>query len=468
MADLDGQDAARDKCLGRVHFNRAQFREAIARWTHNGPLDDTDDLLLDLAWARQASGDSAGAASDASRFVHASLKAGSLTAKDAAFATLIIDRLGKPVWPALLAYAAATEGGPWPRPILGFLTGQLNEQALLLAAAQYGPDKRDLALNDATFYIGERLRQAGKSTQARDAWRWYLANGILSSREHVLALQGRFQIEFSDPDLVAEQVLLSAKSPDYKAAKALLLQAAARGVGDAESELGFLAEHGQGGPANFIEAAQWYARGAANGNPNAMYHLALLYQKGKGVAADQARADALLASAAAAGHNEAARDLGRRYLYGGTGVQRDEKQALRYLLMAAKLGNDDAQTLLSHMYRDAIGTDKDLVHALYWASRSMEQGNLDGMAQVAYMLFHGYGVAQDQAKALTMWRKAAEGGSSAAQAQLGDAYYHGTGVEKNLAQALTFSMQQQPKAICMRSNAPDTSTCTATARPKIP
>jgi TPR repeat protein/transglutaminase-like putative cysteine protease len=435
---IKGLDGARENCRGRNAFNRADYGLAVSHWVKAGAPKDGDSVLPDLAWARLASGDSSGAAADATRFVNAALKEGTLTASDAAFTTLIFQRLGQPVLPGLQAFAAATADGPWPRPILGFLAGQLSQQQLLDAAARYGPDKQEMALNEAWFYIGERLRQAGKIAEARDAWRWYPANGIRGTREEVLGKQALYQIEFSDPDLVAGKALLSARSPDYKAAKALLLKAAGRGIGEAEGELGILAEYGRGGPVNLAEAHDWYSKAAAHGNLDGINDLAVMYDNGEGVPVDQAKAHALFLRAAAFGHYHASRNLGRRFLYGEGGGPRNGKEAMRHLSAAAKLGNANAQELLSEMYFSGDSTDKDLPLSLYWASRSAEQGNVEGMARVAFMYAYGHGVTQDQPKAIALWRKAAAGGSASAQTQLGDAYLRGRGVEKDLAQSLKF------------------------------
>jgi len=78
-------------------------------------------------------------------------------------------------------------------------------------------------------------------------------------------------------------------------------------AGDAEAELniGFLYDAGQGVPADPTRAANWYRRSAEHGHAAAQYNLGMMYAAGRGVIRDTARARYWLELAAGQGLQEA-------------------------------------------------------------------------------------------------------------------------------------------------------------------
>jgi TPR repeat protein len=445
LGALKGHDGARAKCLGRLAFQRSDFKQAVLHWSAPQVLVDTDPLQLELAWARMQAGDAKAAAADASRFLGAATGKGSLRATDAVFASLLFERLGQMAPAALLAYSAANSDGPWPRPLLGFMAGRLSEQQLRDAAGQFGPDKATLALNEATLYIGERLRRDGKPEAARAAWRWYIGNAVAGTREALIAARELALLAPADPDLQAALRLLKTSPPKYQAAHPLLVKAAARNVAEAQFELAYMADEGLGMAVNHTEAFALYSKAAAQGHLDSMNNLALLYDAGQGTAIDHGQALAWLERAAAVGHLHASNTLGRRYLYGEHGLARDKKLALQHLTMAARLGNAAAQHLVSDLHFRGVGTEKNPVLSLYWTALSADQGNADGLSQLAFRLAYGHGIEQNLPRALTLWRMAAAKGSSDAQTRLGNAYWFGHGVEIDRAEALRFFEQAAAK-----------------------
>ncbi len=69
--------------------------------------------------------------------------------------------------------------------------------------------------------------------------------------------------------------------------------------------LAFKVKSADGGPNNYVEAAQFYCRAARSGNANALYALGWLYFNGRGVSQDPHVASELLRQAAVQGHTQA-------------------------------------------------------------------------------------------------------------------------------------------------------------------
>lgn len=428
---LKGASARKDEdiCRARIQFQEGSYQQAAALLTKHGAPKDDAVLTLDLSWARLAAGDVQGARHDVQRFVSAMLKQDKLAVDDSAFAMLILQRSGAALPAQFEAYTRAYPDGPWPRPILAFLSGQLSQEQLLKEAAKFGAAKREMAFNDAWFYIGERRLQEGKIDEARDAFRWFQANGIHGTRIDAIALNELALIENADPDLQNGLAAANKKPSDFKAAKEHYLKAAARGVAAAEMELGFLAENGKLGNADADEAFKWYSLAAQHGDLTAMNNLAILYANGQGVAKDQATSVEWFTRAAAKGHYYASRNLGWRYRFGTSGVQRDPKLAFQHLHTAAQLGNPEAGGMISEMYFNGLGTEKDIALSAYWATRSAEMGDATGMSQYGFMLAYGHGMQQNLPIAIALWRRAAAKEDVGAQVQLGNAYDLGRGVE---------------------------------------
>ncbi|MES2153099.1 MAG: DUF3857 domain-containing protein [Pseudomonadota bacterium] len=440
---LKNQDTEKALCLGRLELATGKPEISIEQFRKAGLPRKSEEHTLELAWARLVSGDRAGAAADAARFLTHALAEHALEAGDAAFAMLVLQGGGEAPSTEFERYIQLLPDGPWPRPVLAYLSGQLSAEQLIGVATQFGPIKQEYALNEAWFFIAEHLKQQGKLEAAHDALRWFPARGIHNTRSAMLASRELVNIEMSDPDFKRGLAATDLTPPDFKSAKNDYLAAAARGLAAAEFELGFLAEHGKGERADPVAAFGWYHRAAKHGHLGAMNALGLLYEEGRGVEKSDALAIQWFTRAAEPGQYYASRNLGVHYLYGTGGLARDAKLAIKHLYTAAQLGNAEAQGMLAELYfegLDGTGT-RDVVRSLYWASRATELGDVRGRAQFAFMLAYGHGIEQDLPKAIEIWRKAAADGSNAAQVQLGNAYQRGHGVNKDLAQALSWFEQ---------------------------
>jgi len=60
-------------------------------------------------------------------------------------------------------------------------------------------------------------------------------------------------------------------------------KAAEQGVADAQNDLGFMYENGQGVPQDYAEAVGWFRKAAEQGYANAQYNLGNMYRNGHGV-----------------------------------------------------------------------------------------------------------------------------------------------------------------------------------------
>lgn len=176
VAQQKGFDKERDRCLGQVYFSQFQYARALATFAKT-EISDDHKALLTQAWARLSVGDTAAAAGDAGRYAAARLKQGKLLPTEAIEVALVFQHARQPLPPALLAFVAALPDGPWPRPVLDYLAGKIDQQALLDHAGQFGPVKREMALNEAWFAIGSNLRAQGKTAEAIQALTYVADHG---------------------------------------------------------------------------------------------------------------------------------------------------------------------------------------------------------------------------------------------------------------------------------------------------
>lgn len=82
----------------------------------------------------------------------------------------------------------------------------------------------------------------------------------------------------------ADRASIFAPSPYASAARVMRL--AERGNMNAEAQLGWMYQMGQGVPQDYYKAAKWYYAAAAQGQGWAQYELGLMYNKGQGVPRD--------------------------------------------------------------------------------------------------------------------------------------------------------------------------------------
>jgi TPR repeat protein len=136
-------------------------------------------------------------------------------------------------------------------------------------------------------------------------------------------------------------LLLNGSNADVTRAAALMRNAAAAEIGDAQHGLGVLYSRGDLLPKDPAEAARWFLRAAKNGNIAGAVEYAIA-------------------------------------LFNGDGVPKNEPLAARYFRRAAAQGNAIAQNRLARLYATGRGVPRNLVEAAAWHLVASGQGLTDG------------------------------------------------------------------------------------------
>jgi uncharacterized protein len=155
-------------------------------------------------------------------------------------------------------------------------------------------------------------------------------------------------VVFADP---LEDGQRAYKRGDYATALKLLRPLAEQGNANAQSNLAWMYDQGQGVPQDFKEAMEWYRSAAEQGFHEAQYNLGVMYSEGRG-------------------------------------TPPDFKEALKWYRRAAMQGDAKAQYNLGFIYANGVGVPKDLSRGHMWwdlASKNGEGaawGNLDALTKI--------------------------------------------------------------------------------------
>ena len=126
------------------------------------------------------------------------------------------------------------------------------------------------------------------------------------------------------------------------------LQAAELGDAEAQHNLGFMYDFGEGIPEDNVQAVYWYTKASEQGYAIAQYRLGIMYNSGEGVAKDDVEAVSWFREAAEQGNAEAQYNLG--IMYGkGEGVSKDYVEAYAWFDLSAANGDR-----LASVYRDKL------------------------------------------------------------------------------------------------------------------
>ena len=185
---------------------------------------------------------------------------------------------------------------------------------------------------------------------------------------------------------------------DYSAAYEGFLSLAETGNLDAQFELGYIYDFGEGVAENDSEAVKWWHRAAEQDHRPSQLMLGIKYRSGAGIPHDYTLARRWLRRAAAEGDGLAAKHLGYMHLL-GEGVTRSPAAAVNWLGRAAARGEAEAQFEIGRMYYRGDGLPQDHVLAARWVGLSAELGQTQAQALFGYMHEHGEGIAQDFVKA---------------------------------------------------------------------
>ena len=150
------------------------------------------------------------------------------------------------------------------------------------------------------------------------------------------------------PEKLYQKGLSFYNKKDYSEAVKWYRKAAEQGRTDAQFNLGYCYDKGQGVSQDYTEAVKWYRKAAEQGNASAQCNLGYCYQFGQGVSQDYSEAVKWYRKAAEQGSASAQYNLGLCYQY-GHGVSQDYSEAVKWYRKAADQGDTDAQKQLESM-----------------------------------------------------------------------------------------------------------------------
>ena len=203
---------------------------------------------------------------------------------------------------------------------------------------------------------------------------------------------------------------------DFAKAFALWKPLAAAGNANAQHNVAYMLEHGQGVQPNPTEARQWYTKAAEQGHADAQVNLASL-------------------------------------LYHGIGGARDLPKAFYWYKHAAYQGNPQAQSAMGDFYLHGLSVPQNMAAAVAWyekASRQQHQGTL------ALFLSQYYMRKADESTALAWLHKAASDGNKEAAAIQETLYTHLFPAPASGWQATTVTVQR--KTLDLRPSTPSGTT----------
>lgn len=116
---------------------------------------------------------------------------------------------------------------------------------------------------------------------------------------------------------------------------------------------------------NYSTAMELFQQAAAKGNAEAQYQIGFLYEYGQGVTRDLEKAMKWYRQAAENGYAEAQAEIGITYAQGRDAKQ-DYAEALQWLQKAADQTNPDALSWMGNMYEEGWGVPKDQMEAYFW------------------------------------------------------------------------------------------------------
>jgi TPR repeat protein len=201
-------------------------------------------------------------------------------------------------------------------------------------------------------------------------------------------------------------------------------RAAEQGHASAQNNFGLLCLNGSGVHKNDAEALKWFIKSAQAGDAGGQNNLGAAYIAGSGVRVDYAEGARWLRKAADQGSIEAEYTLGTLYA-NGRGVPRDSATAVQWFRSAATKGYARAQVVLGQMYLSGQGTARDYTEARQWLERAALQGLPEAQVAVAQIFRDGLGVTRNGPEALKWYKKAAGGRYAEAQYALGEIYMEG-------------------------------------------
>ncbi len=177
------------------------------------------------------------------------------------------------------------------------------------------------------------------------------------------------------------------KSGKLTEATPLYTKAAEQNVREAQYNLGYMYEHGEGGLQQDISlAVQWYRKAAGQGLPEAQHMLGILHTEGRGVPESYIEAAQWYGKAAAQHFLPAEYQMGVLYAI-GQGVEISTEKAAKWFLQAAEKDLADAQFQIGYRYAKGEGVEQDVIKAYTWLNIAALAGNHKGALEAKRDLF---------------------------------------------------------------------------------
>lgn len=188
-------------------------------------------------------------------------------------------------------------------------------------------------------------------------------------------------------------------------------------------------------PSRLAERIEWLRQQAQVGNTEAQNELGYRYEMGEGLDVDYAEAARWYRVAADQGDAAAQSNLGRLCLT-GEGVPRDVREAVRWYRMAAEQGDVQSQVNLGITYMQGDGVSKDAHESARWFRAAAEQGDAQAQWNMGVVYQNGEGMPQDVHEAVRWFKAAADQGFGLAEWSLACCYEEGDGVRQDCKEAM--------------------------------
>lgn len=216
----------------------------------------------------------------------------------------------------------------------------------------------------------------------------------------------------ASPDEMFEAARTAYRLKDFQTAQIAATSAAADGVAEAMTLLGYMHERGLGGLRDEAKALKWYQAAGRKNEPDALMALAAYAMESEhGLTPADARN--YLQRALDAGRDDAALDLAQLYIEGRGGAP-DRDKGLRLLETAAGT-SPEAAYRAGVILSDEKNGDTDDVRAAAYFKQAAGQGHPAAATLYAHALYEGVGVAVDKPEAALWYAKAAERGDTEGQ-----------------------------------------------------
>ena len=197
-------------------------------------------------------------------------------------------------------------------------------------------------------------------------------------------------------------------------------KAAEQGIANAQYNIGYLYDWGQGGLSqNRVEAIKWYKKASGQGNGEASLRLGAMYMYAVGVEKDEKEAIVWYKKAAEQENKEAMERLGD--YYSNRGPNQNYTEAIKWYRMLVNSGNKTG-TVLQNLAEAYEKVDNDTEAEKWYLEarksflRSAEKGDMNSMFYLGLMYQYGcLGIPKDKTEAIKWYRKAAALGEETAK-----------------------------------------------------